>query len=121
MSNSTVEQIFPPKVSLGQRLRTALTFKKSSELKQYNWAGYLFISPWLIGFFTFVLMPMVASFVLSFTDYDILSPPQWVGWANYERMFTDDARYWRSVQATFYYVFTAVPLRLAFALAVAMS
>ena len=49
MSNSTIEQIFPPKASLGQRLRTALTFKKSSELKQYNWAGYLFISPWLIG------------------------------------------------------------------------
>jgi len=119
MSNSTIEQIFPPKASLGQRLRTALTFKKSSELKQYNWAGYLFISPWLFGFFTFVLVPMVASFVLAFTDYDILSPPQWVGWANYERMFTD-ARYWRSVQATFYYVFTAVPLRLAFALAVAM-
>lgn len=117
---STVEQVFPAKASLGQRLKTALTFKKKSGLRQHNWAGYLFISPWLIGFFAFVLLPIAASFALAFTDYDILSPPKWVGLANFERMFTDDVRYWRSVRSTFYYVFIAVPLRLAFALAVAM-
>ncbi len=116
----TVEQVFPAKVPLSQRLRTALTLKKKSGLREHNWAGYLFISPWLIGFFAFVLLPILASFVLAFTDYDILSPPQWVGLANFERMFTDDPRYWRSVRATFYYVFIAVPLRLAFALALAM-
>jgi multiple sugar transport system permease protein len=120
MQTGTVEQTFPARASLGQRLRTALTLKQKSGLRQHNWAGYLFISPWLIGFFAFVLLPMVASLVLAFTDYDILSAPQWVGLANFERMFTEDARYWRSVRATFYYVFIAVPFRLAFALAVAM-
>ncbi len=82
--------------------------------------GYLFLSPWLIGFFVFTLLPIVASFVLAFTDYDLFTSPQWVGLNNFKRMLFEDRRYWRSVRATFYYVFTAVPLRLVVALAVAM-
>ncbi|MBN1313607.1 MAG: sugar ABC transporter permease [Anaerolineae bacterium] len=82
--------------------------------------GYLFLSPWLIGFVVFLLLPMVASLVLSFTDYNIFSDPEWVGWGNFERMFFEDPRYWRSVKATLYFVFTAVPLRLIVALAVAL-
>jgi multiple sugar transport system permease protein len=82
--------------------------------------GYLFISPWLIGFLLFLLLPMGALFLLSFTDYDIFSAPQWINLGNFERMFFDDPRYWRSVKATLYYTFTAVPLRLVVALAVAM-
>ena len=82
--------------------------------------GYLFIAPWLLGFLSLTLIPMLASFALAFTDYDILSPPRWVGLANFQQMFTADPRYWTSVRVTFYYVFTSVPLRLAFALAVAM-
>jgi multiple sugar transport system permease protein len=85
-----------------------------------NLAGYLFIAPWLIGFFSFTLIPMVASLYFSFTDYDIFSAPRWIGLGNFQTMFFQDARYWKSVQATFYYVFTAVPLRLAFALGIAM-
>jgi multiple sugar transport system permease protein len=83
--------------------------------------GYLFISPWLIGFFTLTLVPIVVSFYLSFTDYDLLSPPRWVGLENFKRMFTGDPRYWRSVFATLYYAFVAIPLRLVVALAVAMA
>ncbi|MBN1811220.1 MAG: sugar ABC transporter permease [Anaerolineae bacterium] len=82
--------------------------------------GYLFLSPWLFGFFVFTLLPIVASLVLAFTDYDLFTPPQWTGLANFQRMFFEDRRYWRSVKATFYYVFTAVPLRLLVALAIAM-
>jgi multiple sugar transport system permease protein len=82
--------------------------------------GYLFISPWLIGFFLFTLIPIVVSFGLAFTSYDILSTPEWVGLANFREMFFEDRRYWNAVRATFLYVFTSVPLRLAFALAVAM-
>jgi multiple sugar transport system permease protein len=85
-----------------------------------NLVGYLFLSPWLIGFFVFTFLPILASFVLAFTDYDIFSAPKWVGLENFSRMFFQDRRYWRSVRATFYYVFTAVPLRLLAALAVAM-
>jgi len=88
--------------------------------RQNNLVGYLFLSPWLIGFFVFTFLPIVASFVLAFTDYDLFTPPQWIGLDNFRRMFFEDARYWRSVRATFYYVFTAVPLRLVVALAVAM-
>jgi multiple sugar transport system permease protein len=82
--------------------------------------GYLFISPWLIGFFALTLIPTGASFYLSFTDYDLLSPPVWSGLENFRRMFTDDPRYWKSVWATFYYAVAAVPLRLLSALLVAM-
>jgi len=81
----------------------------------------MFIAPWLIGFFVFTVAPMAASLYLAFTDYDILSTvPRWVGLANFQQMFLRDPRYWKSVQATFYYVMIAVPMRLAFALLVAM-
>jgi multiple sugar transport system permease protein len=89
-------------------------------MKQINVAGYLFISPWLIGFFLFTFLPIAASFFLAFTDYKLLAAPEWVGWANFERMFFHDVRFWRAVKVTFFYVLTAVPLRLSFALAVAM-
>jgi multiple sugar transport system permease protein len=62
---------------------------------------------------------MVASLYLSFTAYDIFTAPRWIGLNNFQTMWAD-ARYWISVRATFYYVFTAIPLRLTFALAIAM-
>jgi multiple sugar transport system permease protein len=96
-------------------------FKGQSKTRRRdNLVGYLFLSPWLIGFFVFTFLPILASFVLAFTDYDIFSAPKWVGLENFYRMFLQDRRYWRSVRATFYYVFTAIPLRLLAALAVAM-
>jgi multiple sugar transport system permease protein len=94
--------------------------KRRRNSREHNLAGYLFISPWLFAFFAFTLIPIIASLYLAFTDYDILSAPTWVGLDNFERMFLRDSRYMKSLKATFYYVFTAVPLRLAFALFVAM-
>jgi len=85
-----------------------------------NIAGYAFISPWLIGFFLFTIFPMGASLVLSFTKYDLLSSPKWIGLENYINIFTNDERFISAIKATFYYVFTAIPLRLIFALFVAM-
>ncbi|MFN8371345.1 MAG: sugar ABC transporter permease [Anaerolineae bacterium] len=83
--------------------------------------GYLFIAPWLLGFFLLTLIPVGTSLVLSFTDYGGLrGAPNWVGLQNFTRMFTDDPRYWRVVRATFYFAFTSVPLKLIFALLVAM-
>ncbi len=52
--------------------------------------GYLGILPWAIGFVAFTAGPLLVSFFLSFTQWDIVRPPQWVGLANYTRMFTDD-------------------------------
>src|SRR2546425_12444714 len=78
-----------------------------------NVAGYLFIAPWLIGFFAFTFIPIVASLALAFTNYNILSPSlRWIGVENFERMFAHDPRYWTSVQQTFYFAFTSVPLKL---------
>jgi multiple sugar transport system permease protein len=85
-----------------------------------NLSGYLFIGPWLIGFATLTMAPLLASLYFSFTDYDILSPAKWAGLENFKKMFFGDARYWKSAWATLYYAVTAVPLRLAAALAVAL-
>jgi multiple sugar transport system permease protein len=94
--------------------------RSAARRKRDNLSGYLFISPWLIGFFVFTLLPLVGSLYLAFTDYNLTSSPEWIGVENFRRMFFDDVRYWKSVKATFYYVFTAVPARLVFALGVAM-
>ncbi|WP_094463338.1 carbohydrate ABC transporter permease [Pannonibacter phragmitetus] len=85
-----------------------------------NAPGYLFLSPWLLGFFLLALGPILASLYLSFTKYDMVSDPRWVGFANYDYMFSRDRRFWKALEVTFNYVALAVPARLAFALAVAM-
>jgi multiple sugar transport system permease protein len=86
-----------------------------------NLNGYVFIAPWLFGFLSFTLLPIVASAVLAFTDYNVLSSTiHWVGLDNFTHMLFDDARYWRSVRATFMFAVFAVPLKLVFALALAM-
>lgn len=95
--------------------------QKRKDFKQNNLVGYLFISPWLVAFFLFTFIPITISLLLAFTDYDLLSGKwNFIGLANFERMFFDDIRYGRSVGATLRYVIAAVPLRLAFALGVAM-
>ncbi|MBZ5213269.1 carbohydrate ABC transporter permease [Bacillus paralicheniformis] len=85
-----------------------------------NLAGYAFISPFIIGFLCFTVIPMGASLFLSFTSYDLFTPPKWVGLDNYKAMLTDDEKYWGSLKVTFYYVLAGVPLRLAFALFIAV-
>jgi multiple sugar transport system permease protein len=83
-------------------------------------AGYVFLSPWLLGLFGITLLPMLYSLYLSFTDYDLLQDPEWVGLENYERMFTGDPQFWNSVGATLLFAVTSVPLKLAAALGVAL-
>jgi multiple sugar transport system permease protein len=83
-------------------------------------AGYLFLLPWFIGFFGLTLGPALGSLYLSFTDFDLLRDPRWIGLANYERIATSDGKFSASMHVTFLYVALAVPLKLCFALAVAM-
>src|SRR4051794_3623687 len=83
-------------------------------------APWLFLTPWLIGLFAITLGPMVASLYLSFTDYNLLGQTSWVGLNNYVRMFTDDPKFFAAVSVTVRYVIIAVPLQLAFALAIAV-
>jgi multiple sugar transport system permease protein len=94
--------------------------KLSRKTDTENLVGYLFISPWLIGFFAFTLIPIAMSLYYAFTDYNFISEARWIGFDNFERMFTADRRYWNSVRATLTFVFTGVPLRLALALLVAI-
>ncbi|MFN4153908.1 MAG: carbohydrate ABC transporter permease [Paracoccaceae bacterium] len=85
-----------------------------------NTAAYLFLTPWLLGFFLLALGPILASLYLGFTRYDMVSEPRWVGLENYQYMFERDRRFWKALEVTFTYVALAVPLRLMMALAVAM-
>jgi multiple sugar transport system permease protein len=83
-------------------------------------AGYVFLLPWLVGFFGLTLGPALASLYLSFTEYDLLRDPRWVALDNYVRIATADPKFAASMRVTFAYVMFAVPLKLAFALAIAM-
>ncbi len=75
-----------------------------------DWKGYAFISPWLLGFVVFTAVPFLASIYLSFTRYDIVSAPVWVGSANYDRLLTGDPLFWKSLGITFKYALVAVPV-----------
>ena len=97
-----------------------LRVMKASWAQSSGRAGYLFLLPWFIGFFGLTLGPALGSLYLSFTDFDLLRDPRWVGLANYERIATSDAKFAASMHVTFFYVALAVPLKLCFALAVAM-
>jgi multiple sugar transport system permease protein len=81
--------------------------------------SYLFISPWLVGFLVFLAGPMVASLYLSFTKYTVGKVPEWLGLANYERMFTDPLFY-VSLQVTVKYTVFGLPLGILAALLIAL-
>jgi multiple sugar transport system permease protein len=87
--------------------------------KKENIAGYLFLLPWFVGLFVFSAGPIIASLYLSFTNYDLLSPAKWIGAQNYQNMF-QDPQWLDSARVTLTYVFLSVPLKLAFALLVAL-
>jgi len=77
--------------------------------------GLLFVSPWLLGFLLWTLYPLVSSAYYSFTRYDLIKPPIWIGLGNFKEIFTDDPRFWTVVYNTFYYVGISVPLGVAVA------
>ncbi|HYN94579.1 MAG TPA: sugar ABC transporter permease [Pilimelia sp.] len=82
--------------------------------------AYLFLSPWVLGALLLTVGPMLASLYLSFTDYNLFTTPNWVGWDNYQRLFTEDERFRTAIWVTAKYVLLSTPLKLAAALAVAM-
>ncbi len=84
-------------------------------------AFYLFISPWLIGFFLFTLLPMLYSLYTAFCDWNGMSSPVFTGLSNFKTMFTADKKFWISVKNTFTYALAAVPLNLLLALLLAQT
>lgn len=91
-----------------------------SRIWQNDAPGYLFLLPWFIGFLGLTIGPILTSLYLSFTHFDLLTAPRWAGTDNYVRMFTNDAKFFASMRVTVFFVIFSVPLKLAFALAVAL-
>jgi multiple sugar transport system permease protein len=82
--------------------------------------GYLYLTPWLIGYVVFTAGPVLASLVLSFTSYNLISAPTFVGFSNYVEAFTKDQQFWPSLERTFRYAVVSVPLGIVGSLAVAL-
>ena len=83
-------------------------------------AGLLFVLPWLLSLLIFTTYPVLATFYLSLTDYNVVQPPTWVGLHNYRTMLTADPAFWTSVVNTAYYTLLAVPLGLVGSLGLAL-
>ena len=98
----------------------AQPIKRLSLRRRETIAFYLCILPWILGFIFFFLGPMVASFYFSLTRWDLLNPPEFIGLANYTKVFTGDPLIWKSLRITFVYTFLFVPLDLIGGLVVAL-
>jgi len=95
-------------------------FNKFNRKSLRHYEGLFYIAPWLVGFLLLQLYPFMASLYYSFTDFAMVGTPKWVGLANFVTIFTRDRDVWNSLKVTLIYVLIAVPLKLAFALFIAM-
>ena len=84
----------------------------SRSVLRENVLGYLWISPWVIGFLVFTAGPMVASIIFSLQNYRIINEPEFIGLQNYITALTKDKVFWPSLGRTFYYMLASVPLGL---------
>ncbi|HHV80930.1 TPA: sugar ABC transporter permease [bacterium] len=80
---------------------------------------YLCISPWIAGFLIFTAGPIVASLFFSFCNYDVVTPPDWIGIQNYKRLLSDPL-FWQSLKVTSYFSLVSVPLGIALSLIIAI-
>jgi multiple sugar transport system permease protein len=81
--------------------------------------GWLFVSPWVIGFLVFTAAPMLFSLYASFTRYNITTAPVWIGAQNYERLLSD-AFFWKSLSNTMWMVVFKTPLVVVVSIAMAL-
>lgn len=91
----------------------------NSRILKRNLSGWLFASPWIIGFLLWTVGPMIASLWISLTEWDLMSPPRWVGLANVTAMFDDDLVA-QALKVTSIYALTSVPIHLAVGLLLAL-
>ena len=92
----------------------------NNKMLRKRWEGYLYVAPWLFGFTVLTLIPFICLIYFSFTEYNMLSMPEWIGIKNYIEIFTKDKKFIDSLKVTFTYVLVSVPLKLLAALLVAM-
>ena len=100
--------------------KAKVTAKLNRTEKRDSLIAYVMLSPWLFGFVLMWVIPMIISIYYSFTNFNLLNVPEFIGLDNYIRIFTEDDTFRKSLAVTFTYVLVLVPLRLAFALYVAM-
>ncbi len=98
---------------------TAVRRRPRGRLRRYG-VVLLFMSPWILGFLLFIVYPMLASLYFSFTKYNLLQPPQWVGLFNYRFMFFEDPSFWQAVRNTVWIVLVGTPIQVAFAIGTAV-
>jgi multiple sugar transport system permease protein len=102
------------------RSEARLRVRRRRFFTQTDLVGYLFISPWIIGFVVFTFFPFVASLIISLTNWEIVGDWEFVGTANYQKMLSgNDRLFLESLKVTFTYSLTRVPLIQIFALALA--
>jgi len=91
-----------------------------SKLNEQKWS-LLFVAPAILLFVIFVLGPLVASFYWSFTDYNAIHAPKWVGLDNYRNIFFHDSRFWKSIRNTIFYTVGVIPTGVALSLMLAIA
>jgi multiple sugar transport system permease protein len=103
-----------------QPVTTGVKRRTSTKQQQQTRWGLLFISPWIIGFLVFQLVPIIATLALSFSNYNPVQPEnvQWIGAQNYVTMLTD-SKVWKSLQVTLTYALIAIPASFIFGLLLA--
>ncbi len=101
------------------RLARWVGIRSPLQANEAKW-GYIFLLPWILGLVIFILGPILASAYFSFTEYEIISAPRFIGLENYVKAFTDDALFWSSFGRTFTYALAVVPLGLTGSLLLAI-
>ncbi len=80
----------------------------NNKMLRKRWEGYLYVAPWLFGFTVLTLIPFICLIYFSFTEYNMLSMPEWIGIKNYIEIFTKDKKFIDSLKVTFTYVLVSV-------------
>lgn len=91
-----------------------------SAVRRRQAVGLVYILPWIVGFLVLQLYPFIASFIYSFTNFNLGGTPDFIGLKNYVDIFTKDAEFWNSLKVTIIFVFVSVPCKLVFALFIAI-
>jgi multiple sugar transport system permease protein len=113
-----------PAIQAGASAPASLAFDRTRAKRKAAWRRrrlvLLFMSPWIVGFSVWFGYPLGMSIYLSFTHYDLLNPPRWVGLANYRYMFGSDPQVWPAIKNTLWFIAVAVPLQVLCAFGIAL-
>lgn len=101
-------------------VRVPITTNRSNLQRRENRAGYAMIAPMLVGYTAFIIIPLIVLFVLSMTNYSLFGKSAYIGWDNYVKLFTNDAKFVASAMNTLYFTILLVPLNLVMTLGLAM-